>query len=249
MGPNQQRDKYLPQFYEMEVSKLKTQLKNKKISITVDETTDSAGRAAINVLFSFGNMTKLVTTNHLQAVNNITISQLVLNTIYSFNIDINNIIFFISDNASYMIKAYQNLATLMPNLKHNTCIAHILNLVGETWQDFTYFQIVNDVTKLTKKTFTNNPGRKRRFIDFLKSNGVKNPTLPPLPVKTRWNTWFSFVFWLGPHLDYVKNFYIAEADKHGGAESVKKLINIFNNCAYYYPLNIYVNFIIENANR
>jgi len=249
VGPNQQRNKYLPYLYKMEVDKLKTQLENKKISITVDETTDSAGRSAVNVLFSFGNTTKLVTTNHLPAVNNTTISQLVLNTIYTFNIDINNVIFFISDNASYMIKAYQNLAALMPNLKHNTCIAHILNLVGETWQGFSHFQIVNDVTKLMKKTFTNNPGRKRRFIEFLKSNGVKDPTLPPLPVKTRWNTWFSFVFWLGPYLNYVKNFYIAEAAEAAETESVKKLIDIFNNHAYYNPLDVCVNFIIGNANR
>jgi hypothetical protein len=114
---------------------------------------------------------------------------------------------------------------------------------------FSQFQIVNDVTKFIKKTFTNNPGRKRRFIEFLRSNGVKDPTLPPLPVKTRWNTWFCFVFWLGPYLNHIKNFYIAEADKNTEAESVKKLINIFNNHNYYCSLDIYVRFIIENANR
>ena len=73
---------------------------NRRISLTIDETTDVCGRAAVNVLFSFGDKTKLVKTEYLDAVNNTTIAQLVIRTLQFYNISHDNLIFFISDNAA-----------------------------------------------------------------------------------------------------------------------------------------------------
>jgi len=99
----------------------------------MDETTDSCGRSVLNILFSYHNKTKLVNTIFLEVVNYTTISQSFINTINSYNISFDNIIFYISDNASYMKKAFTSiLSPLISQLFHNTCFAHIYNLVRET---------------------------------------------------------------------------------------------------------------------
>ncbi|CAG8617742.1 2618_t:CDS:2, partial [Scutellospora calospora] len=96
--------KYLSIIFDSEIEDLKKLLVGQKISITVDESSDVCGRAAVNILFSFCNKTKLVKTEHLTVVNNITIAQFVLKTLQFYNISLENILLFISDNAFYMIK-------------------------------------------------------------------------------------------------------------------------------------------------
>ena len=117
--------------YEVELQKLKNSIVDKSICLTIDETTDRCGRHAVNILFSFDNKTKLARTDFLR-VNASTISQFVMDTIHSYNIPYQNIIIFISDNASYMKLAYSNLSPFFTKMKHNCCLAHILNLIGET---------------------------------------------------------------------------------------------------------------------
>ncbi|GBC23160.2 hypothetical protein GLOIN_2v1761741 [Rhizophagus irregularis DAOM 181602=DAOM 197198] len=57
--------------------------------------------------------------------------------------------------------AYSNLSPFLPNLKHNCCLAHILNLIGEAWVNFQKFE-----------------------LEHLLQNGIESPTLAPLLVKT-----------------------------------------------------------------
>ncbi len=116
----------------MEFQKLKNDIIGKNICLTVDETTDHYGHYAVNILFSFDNKTKLDKTDFLSNVNASTISQFVMNTIHFYNISYQNIIFFISDNASYIKLAYSNLSSFLLKMKYNCCLAHILNLIGET---------------------------------------------------------------------------------------------------------------------
>jgi hypothetical protein len=104
------------------------------------------------------------------------------------------VILFITDNAAYMLAAFRVLSPLMPQLKHNACFAHIFNLVGETWIGYKNFKLLDSVVNLIKTTFTYSSARKRRWVSHLSLNGYSNPTLPPLPVKTRWNSWFNFIF-------------------------------------------------------
>ena len=72
--------------YEVELQKLKNSIVDKSICLTIDETTDRCGRHAVNILFSFDNKTKLARTDFLSRVNASTISQFVMDTIYSYNI-------------------------------------------------------------------------------------------------------------------------------------------------------------------
>ncbi|CAG8774777.1 12542_t:CDS:2, partial [Ambispora leptoticha] len=70
----QLRSRYLPITFNSEIEKLKQLLVRKRISITIDKSPDVCGRAAVNVLFSFYNTTKLVKTEHLEVVNSTTIT-------------------------------------------------------------------------------------------------------------------------------------------------------------------------------
>src|SRR6185369_14872735 len=117
VGANHLRERYLSAVFETAKNGLMNEFTNQKISVTMDETTDSCGRSVLNILFSYCNKTKLVNTIFLEAVNHTTIAQSFVNTIHSYNIPFTNLIFFISDNASYMKKAFTDiLFPLIPNL-------------------------------------------------------------------------------------------------------------------------------------
>ncbi len=168
----------------------------------MDEITDSCGRSVLNILFSYHNKTKLVNTIFLEAVNHTTIAQSFINTIHSYNIPFTNLIFFISDNASYIKKAFTSiLSPLILQLFHNTCFAHSYNLVGKTWVDFEHFKLLDIIMKHIKTLFVYSTARKRRWRKHLISKSVilnaneslfdeestqdLSANLPPLPIKTR----------------------------------------------------------------
>jgi len=202
VGANQLREKFLPKVYNQEIEKLNVLLKNEKICIIVDETTDTCGRAAVNVIFTFKNQTKLVATEYVIVANNTTISQIILSSLQKYQISFDDVLLFITDNASYMVKTFKNLSPIMLQMKHNNCLAHIMNLVGECWIDFSFFRLLDKITSNIKSSFIHSSARKRRWISYLSTNAVNNPslppffeipvensnpniTLPPLPVKTR----------------------------------------------------------------
>jgi len=244
---------------------LMNELANQRISVTMDETTDSCGRSILNVLFSYQNKTKLVNTLFLETVNNTTIAQAFVNTIHSYNIPFTNLIFFISDNASYMKKAYTNiLFPLIPHLFHNTCFAHIYNLVGETWVDFEHFKLLDIVVKHIKTLFVYSAARKRRWREHLISKSVLLNTneslfdeestqdlfvnLPPLPIKTRWNSWFKFLIWMKNYYQHMVTFFIEESvEKNSNA--IKELKEIFQNQSQSFYIDILIKFISFNAQR
>jgi hypothetical protein len=86
-----------------------------------------------------------------------------MDTLHFYNIPYKNIIFFISDNASYMKLAYSHLSPFLPRMKHNCCLAHILNLIGETWVDFKKFELVERLVSNFKVIFVYNSQRKIRW--------------------------------------------------------------------------------------
>jgi hypothetical protein len=266
VGANQLRKKYLPKLYDQEVEKLNISLKNEKICVIVDETTDACGRAAVNVLFTFKDQTKLVATEHVIVANNTTISQIILSTLQKYQVSFNNVLFFITDNAAYMVKTFRNLSPIMPQMKHNTCLAHIMNLVGECWVDYSFFRLLDNITSNIKSSFVHSSARKRRWISYLSTNAINNPTLPPffeipednfnpnitlppLPVKTRWCSWFRFVFWLSDYIPYIIAFFIEEEKLDDGSKAIRDLGRTFRDQNSVFNFEIMVLFIKCNANR
>jgi hypothetical protein len=125
------RQIYLPQIFEKHIESLKLLFNSKPVSIIMDETSDVCARSVVNTLFSYRSITKLVSVDFLEIVNNATMGQTLLPILHSYNISLNLPRLFLSDSASYMKKCYRDvLKPIMPDLIHLPCIAHILNLIG-----------------------------------------------------------------------------------------------------------------------
>ena len=92
---------------------------------------------------------------------------------------------------------------------------------------FFFFCLLDKITLNIKSSFIHSSARKRRWISYLSTNAINNPTLPPffeipiensnpnitllsLSVKTRWCSWFRFVFWLSEYIPYIILFFIEE---------------------------------------
>ncbi|RHZ54181.1 hypothetical protein Glove_429g9 [Diversispora epigaea] len=100
------------------------------VAIIIDKTTDDCARSVVNTIFTYQNKTKLISVDFLERVNNITIRQTLIILTY-FNISFNLPRLFLSDFAVYMKKYYQEvLSSLIFQLTHIPCCAHILNLIG-----------------------------------------------------------------------------------------------------------------------
>ncbi|RIA97558.1 hypothetical protein C1645_732391 [Glomus cerebriforme] len=108
------RRECLPKLFENHVNKLK---RNNRVSIIIDETTDSRSRSVINILFSYNGTTKLVHFDYLERVNNCTIGQPIIQTLVQWEIPFNlPQLVASSDSAAYMKKCYRDvLKPLMRN--------------------------------------------------------------------------------------------------------------------------------------
>jgi len=80
-------------------------------------------------------------------------------------ISYNNVSAFVTDNASYMSKAFEKMTAILPNAVHCTCNVHILSLVGETWRK--NFKDVDRLVAVFKSIFTYCSARKCRYKEFL----------------------------------------------------------------------------------
>jgi len=119
--------------YNKQQANIVEQLKEKKFAVILDETTNVMGRYVVNVLLqllvAFAGADNcrplLVNTEFLEEVNNSTMSQVVIRTLSNLNVDFNDVLAFISDNAAYMKKCFTDrLKGILPNTVHITCWAH-----------------------------------------------------------------------------------------------------------------------------
>ena len=74
-------------------------------------------------------------------------------------------------------------------------------------------------------------------------------TLPPLPVKTRWCSWFRFVFWLSEYIPYIISFFIEEEKLDNSSKAICDLGSTFHDPKLVFDFEIMVLFIKCNANR
>lgn len=226
------REHYVPKVFEKQQAELISKLVGKKVAVIADETTDVEGRYVVNILLqpldafdSDGSKAVLVNTEFLQTVNNVTIAQLIIRTLTSVGIDFNNVLALISDNAAYMKKCFTDgLRGLLPNAVHVTCWAHILSLVGEEFRGA--FELTDNFVASMKAIFSKAPGRRARYLSHLRDCAATNVTLPPNPVITRWNTWFSAALYHAEHVQYYRTFVENEIAQVGSTVHLRKLLNI-----------------------
>ena len=113
--------------------------------------------------------------------------QALLATMTKAGIKNDNIVAYVSDNAPYIKASFTTLKVIWPNAIHITCFAHIMSLVG----DVARIQLsdLDTFVGSVKMVFSKSVERRTRFKEVMTDGGVENPTLPPWPCHTRWNTW------------------------------------------------------------
>ncbi|CAG8466033.1 17633_t:CDS:2 [Cetraspora pellucida] len=214
-------EKYLSMLYDLELDKLHETLLNQQICITVDESTDACSRAAVNILFSFGNKTKLVATKHLKKVDATTISQVVMSTVQLYNIPYENVRLYISDNAAYI---WWNMACKRRWISHLSFNAITMPLLPPCFDS----------------SLDTNLGQNENLNTI-------TTTLPPLSIKTHWNSWFKFIFWINQYLPFLITFYQEEKNIDNSSAAIQELAQFACNNTLILKFEILVLFITSNA--
>lgn len=238
-GAHQLQEAYLPDVYSVERQKLIEYMAHKKIAVIFDEMSDDEGRFVLNILFApliKNNENKIVSflvdTVFLAKTDHTTVSQAVVKTLHLYGIEFCDVIVFDTDNAAYMKKAYQSvLAPLFPNSVHITCLAHIINLVGESFRS--PFVGVDEFVRAFSQMFFMAGARKGRYLQHLKTHKTDTTTvtMPPDPCATRWNSWYFAVQCHAKNFNLYKGFIDSELTVCGKSapQSVQTLNTILSS--------------------
>lgn len=194
------RKGYLSICYKSTMTKIQESVANRKIWVSVDETTDAVGRFVANVVIGVlspdaPGKTFLLTTEELSETNHTTIARLFIESIKLLgnSFDSEDILLFLTDAAPYMKKAGKSLRVLYPKMIHVTCLAHGLSRVAETVR--VKYSDIDRLIANGKKVFRKCPSR----IQAFRAIAPMIP-LPPRPVLTRWGKFnFNFLFYLWKH--------------------------------------------------
>jgi hypothetical protein len=233
------RSQYLPQVFEVNHQELKERVAAApSVVVVTDEASDAQDRFVLHVLFvlpvtsATDVQMEAVTVDlvYLDEVNNTTVSQTIIQTLAKYNVDFNKVSGFVTDNASYMTKAMANLKCLLPNCIHMTCNAHILSLVGETWRK--NFNKVDRLVACFKSIFVHCSSRKQRYKQYIAERmnvDSNNVPLPPVPVVTRWNSWFTTVVHHSKYIEHYRGFIDNELEVSASSNALTELQTLLGN--------------------
>ncbi|PSN31351.1 hypothetical protein C0J52_25994 [Blattella germanica] len=110
-----------------------------------------------------------------------------------------DVLLFVTDAATYMIKAAKSIKDFYPKMVHITCLAYGLHRVAEDVRS--YFPQVDALISNVKKILVKSPSRREHFKAL--APGIP---LPPQPIITRWGTWLEACFYFCEHFQTVKSF-------------------------------------------
>ncbi|KAJ4433760.1 hypothetical protein ANN_16072 [Periplaneta americana] len=204
------RKTYAPSIYDETIQKIRDEIKDSSIWVSIDETPDKEGRLVGNVVIGLLSEQYseriLLRCDVLEKCNNKTIVKLfneAMGILWPKGIMYDNVLFFISDAAPYMVKAGQALSVVYPKLTHFTCVAHAFHP----------------------------PSR----VNVLKEMYPEIP-LPPKPILTRWGTWLEAVEYYAEHIDSINNVLLAldseDAVSIDTAKTVTCDISVKNDLAH-----------------
>jgi len=133
------RKTYVEDCYQETMDEIRNEVKNKKIWVSIDETTDSEGRYVANVIIGTLPVNGpgkhfLLASEVLEKANHTTISKLFDKALFSLwpkGIQHDDVILFVSDAAPYMVKAAKSIQAFYSKMIHVTCLAHGLHRVCE----------------------------------------------------------------------------------------------------------------------
>lgn len=176
-------------------------LKDKKIWLSIDETTDKAKRQVAAVIIGTleeGQPGKVFLFDlvELEAANWKTISDLFIKSVDRIwpQGNPNAVLLYVTDGAEYMKKGYSDgLAHLFPKMVHIICVAHNIHRLALKVAD--QFPQAKAAIMDAKMVFLKSPKRRREFKEAYPAI-----PLPPSPVEVRWGTLIKASSY------YVKNF-------------------------------------------
>lgn len=219
---------YVKPSYDRTIEQIRAELRDRKIWVSVDETTDKAGRSVGCVVVGglgrhSGGRSFMLHLEQLQKVDHSAIAQLVqraLSILWPNGVRYDDVWLLVTDAAAYMKKAGKGLAVVFPNLLHLTCLAHALHNVAE--QVRSQYPGVNDLIATVKSVFVKAPLRVQAF-----RTAAPDLSLPPEPVVTRWGTWLSAVSYYATNWTLVKS--VIEQLKSDDAASIRRAKELFQD--------------------
>lgn len=223
---NQIRQKYIPMIGERRREEIREDIKNKDVFLLCDETTDKNGRCVFNILFrpsvpSTEMNTHLAASVVLDSANSVNCSNAILDTLNSYEIERERVVAVVTDSARYMTKCVTTLQGLIEELSHVQCWAHKVNLIGCVFEN--ELDELNMSIVKTKNAFLNTRKRKSNYVAFLRekyeNTEKENEILAfPMPVCTRWNSWFKAAMYMATHVEDLVEFFKTLEDSNSGVK-------------------------------
>ncbi|XP_036342440.1 uncharacterized protein LOC118751735, partial [Rhagoletis pomonella] len=197
------RKNYVKDCYESVLEKIRLEIGESPIFVSIDETTDKAGRSVTNVIVGplrESGRGYLLPVEVLDKVNSSTIATLCddsMHILWPIGFQREKVLVFVTDAAPYMKKSASSLKLLYPNMIHITCVAHGVHRVCESLRS--KYSDVDVLISNLKKVFLKSPFRVAVFKEM-----EPNLPLPPQPVITRWGTWLIAAVYYAENYDSIK---------------------------------------------
>lgn len=194
--------RYVPTVREDIANRIKCALKNTRLWLCIDETTDCKKNSILNVIVRVLDPLKptfplLLASKRLTACTGETITRVVLETFEKFELSTSQVLMFVTDGAATMRLVGRSLQRDGCRFLHVTCKIHALHLVAETIRKC--FPKVDALIANTKKVFLKSPKRLRAF--HRQCPGIPEP---PQPILTRWGTWLKAAFYYAEYFQQIK---------------------------------------------
>ena len=195
----------------------------------------------------------LVSVKELESSLNAQItSQLIDDELRRYNIKREKVLLFLSDAATYMVKAGEILHNFYPKMTHVKCMSHLLH--NSCMKIRSRFPEIDNLVASVKAATRKNKGRKELF----KEKGIP---IPPAPVITRWGSWLKAAFYYAKHLRTVQAIFypitggklVQKAQEAlRNPEVFSSLTTVFgqySSIVTVFEKEIGVNFTIEKAHK
>lgn len=195
---------YTEKVYEEVLNKIRERIGDSYIWLSIDETTDAAGRMVANVVvgaLDVDSTAFLLHTEFMERTCSAAIGKVVdvaLSVLWPGGVHYDRVLLFVTDAAPYMVKAGKALReALLPKMVHVTCIVHAIHRVCEVIRKS--YPHTDKLIATVKSIFLKAPRRVQLFKERL-----PDLPLPPEPVLTRWGTWLKAAHYYSQHLEQVR---------------------------------------------
>lgn len=142
------------------------------------------------------------------------IYSIIIENLDKYKIPLQNLIFAMSDAASYMTKAFKEITKLHKNFFHVTCLAHLLH--NCCMRIKTYYENIDKCISSIKAITIKNKTNSNKFNSIGK---------PPDVIVTRWTSWLKATIYHSKHFNSIKTIVNTLEDDGILIERAKNSIN------------------------